>query len=248
MRARLDRALVARGLVASRSRARDLISRGFVFVDGVVEAKPARLVSSTIPISLGENTPLYVSRGAEKLVGALDAFAFQVGRARIIDVGASTGGFVQVLLERGAGQVYAVDVGSGQLHASLRCDPRVINLEGKDARSLAAGDVAGCVDGVVIDVSFVSMIKVLPGVLGFVRPGGWLVGLIKPQFEVGAAHVSKDGVVRDAAARMDAVNDVRDWISGQGGWSVVGVMDSPIDGGAGNKEYLIGATFRGAQP
>jgi 23S rRNA (cytidine1920-2'-O)/16S rRNA (cytidine1409-2'-O)-methyltransferase len=182
-----------------------------------------------------------VSRGAAKLAAALDRFRFPVEGRIALDIGASTGGFTQVLLARGATRVYAVDVGHGQLAPRLASDPRVISLERCDARRLDRALVPEPVGAIVADVSFISLTKALPVPLALAGPGAWLVALIKPQFEAGRAAVGKGGVVRDPAARQQAVQTVRGWVAGQVGWHIADVMPSPIAGGSGNEEFLLGA-------
>lgn len=238
---RLDLRLVQAGLVATRSRARDLILRGFVSVDGVACDKPSQTLADDARIALSTNAPQYVSRGAEKLVAALDQFGFEARGAAALDIGASTGGFTEVLLSRGARWVYAVDVGQRQLHEKLRRDVRVISLEQQDARTLSRDLVPDPITAVVADVSFISLTKVLAPAMALTAPGAWLVALIKPQFEVGPDAVASGGIVRDEAARDAAVDAVRQWIAGVDGWRVVGLIPSPILGGSGNTEYLIGA-------
>lgn len=235
--------MVARGLVASRARAQDLIRRGLVEVDGRIEAAASRLVaeSDSVAISARHTGAGYVSRGAEKLAAALDHFGFEaVGRVAL-DVGASTGGFTQVLLARGAARVHAVDVGSAQMHPSLVGEPRVVLHENCDARALDAARVPEQVRAIVADVSFISLTKVLPAALALAAPDAWLIALVKPQFEAGRAHVGKGGIVRDAAAREAAVDAVRGFVEAQSGWRVRGVIPSPITGGSGNVEFLLGA-------
>lgn len=238
---RLDQQLVCLGLVPSRSRARDLIRRGFVRVAGNICDKPALEVSEGTTVELSAATPRYVSRGAEKLCVALDEFGFDCTNVIALDIGASTGGFTQVLLERGARRAYAVDVGSGQLHDSLRQDERVHVLENQDARLLTSDVIIEPVGAIVADVSFISLAKALPSALSLVGTGAWLVALVKPQFEVGPNLVGKGGIVRDEAARLSALARVKAWVASQPGWTVVGDMPSPITGGSGNVEYLIGA-------
>ena len=237
--------MVVRGLAPSRARARDLIQRGFVKVDGRACLKPSTSVSASQSVELANNAPGYVSRGAEKLIAALDAFHFSAAGRVALDVGASTGGFTQVLLERGATRVYAVDVGHSQLSPSLGADPRVVSLEGTDARALDAIRVPEPIGAIVADVSFISLAKALPAALALAAPAAWLVALIKPQFEAGPGHVGRGGIVREAAVQQRAVREVRTWMAGQDGWSVAGVVPSPIPGGSGNAEFLIGATFSG---
>jgi 23S rRNA (cytidine1920-2'-O)/16S rRNA (cytidine1409-2'-O)-methyltransferase len=242
-RERLDNLLTARGLATTRSRARDLIKRGLVRVDGVPAGKPAQMISVTASLEVSGDANRYVSRGSAKLIAALDAFSFDVEGRIAVDVGASTGGFTQVLLERGAAHVTAVDVGQGQLSAELKDDPRVSAMEGTDARKLSNGLIAEPVTAIVADVSFISLTKALPAALKLAAPGCWLVALLKPQFEAGPEAVGKGGVVRDEAARQSALESVRDWIDGQPRWKVTGVVQSPIEGGDGNIEFLIGAQY-----
>ena len=242
---RLDNRLVADGLVPSRARARDLIQRGFVLIDGVVAAKPSMTVLPGAVISLARETPSFVSRGAEKLGPALDHFCFEAHGRRALDIGASTGGFTQLLLQRGATHVFAIDVGREQLHHSLRGDPRVTALEGFDARQLSPDAISGPVDAITADVSFISLTKVLGPALELAAPGAWLVALIKPQFELTPADIGKGGIVRDQAARGRAVDNVTEWLRQRTQWNVLGVCPSPIVGGSGNLEFLIGAVKNG---
>ncbi|MBN8911360.1 MAG: TlyA family RNA methyltransferase [Rhizobiales bacterium] len=241
---RLDKALLMRGLVPTRSRARDLIVRGAVSVAGVVALKPGTLVADDAPIVLAESSD-YVSRGGLKLEAALDAFGFDPQGRVALDVGASTGGFTDVLLRRGATHVFAVDVGHGQLHASLVQDERVTSLEGQDARGLTEQEIPQRVGAIVADVSFISLEKVLPAALAFAAPDCWLVALVKPQFEAGRDAIGKGGIVRDAAVRDAQADKIAAWIAALPGWRVVGVIASPIEGGSGNQEFLLGARFNG---
>ncbi len=241
---RLDKVLLLRGLVETRSRARDLIVRGAVSVGGLVETKPGALVKDDADIVLLEDAD-YVSRGALKLVAALDAFAFDPAGRRALDVGASTGGFTDVLLRRGAVHVTAVDVGHGQLHSRIGSDPRVTSLEGRDARTLSEADVGGAVEAIVADVSFISLEKALPAALALAAPGAWLVALVKPQFEAGREAIGKGGLVKDAAVRDAQAEKISAWIAGLPGWRVAGVIPSPVAGGSGNQEFLLGALFDG---
>lgn len=237
---RLDLALVARGLVATRAKARDLIARGEVRVDGEIASKPAMGVRAAQVIAVDAQAAAQVSRGAVKLAAALERFGLDATGRIVLDVGASTGGFTQVLLERGATRVYAVDVGKGQLHPSLLNDPRVVALEECDARTLDPARVPDAVAAIVVDVSFISLAKALPAALERAAPACWLVALVKPQFEVGREGIGKGGVVRDTALREKALADVRGWIAAQG-WVVIGDMASPIEGGSGNVEFLLAA-------
>ena len=238
---RLDQALVARGLAPTRSQARDLVVRGCVTVDGRIAHKAGAEVSPTTRIEVAAGAQPYVSRSGLKLAAALQAFELSPAGLVALDIGASTGGFTQALLEAGAHRVHAVDVGSAQLHASLRADPRVVNLEGRDARTLDRAMIPEPVAAIVADVSFISLTLALPAALALAAPGAWLIALVKPQFEAGRAHVGKGGVVRDETARGAAVDKVRGWLVSQPGWRIIGAIPSPIEGGAGNIEYLIGA-------
>lgn len=241
---RLDILLVSRGLAATRSRASDLIRRGAVTVDGAPASKPGQLLSGDVAVHVEEGAGRYVSRGAFKLIAGLDAFGFDPAGRNALDVGASTGGFTQVLLERSAAHVTTVDVGHGQLSEEIASDPRITVLEETDARSLDQSAVAGEVTAIVADVSFISLTKVLPSALALASPGCWLVALVKPQFEAGREAVGKGGIVRDQAVRQRALANVAEWIAGQSGWSVSGSVESPVVGGDGNREYLLGAVFR----
>lgn len=238
---RLDARLVSDGLVPTRARARDLILRGFVRVEGVVCDKPSRSVPPAMSVELANAAPIFISRGAEKLIAALDHFQFDAADKILLDIGASTGGFTQVLLQRGARRVYAVDVGQSQLHDTLKADARVISLEKQDARLLTQDVIPAAVDAVVADVSFIALSKVLPSVLQLTQPTAWLAALIKPQFELEPDNIGKGGIVRDAAARQIAIEHVRNAIQKLPGWRVIGVIPSPILGGSGNEEFLIGA-------
>jgi len=242
---RLDQMLVTRGLVPSRARAQDLIKRGFVFVDGKICDKAARDVGDDLTIAIAPEAPDYVSRGAEKLIAALDGFDFDSAGRAALDIGASTGGFTEILLERGAARVYAVDVGTAQLHAHLKDDCRIVSLENLDARNLTSNEIPESVAAIVVDVSFISVTKILGNVIQFAAPGAWMVILVKPQFEVGRENVGSGGIVRDESLRQSAFTTVRDWLSNQPGWTIVGDMPSPILGGSGNTEFLLGTRFDG---
>lgn len=241
---RLDRLLVERGLVESRERGHALILAGLVLVQGQKQDKSGALVPEDAELRiLGEVLP-YVSRGGLKLEGALKGFKISVEGKTALDVGASTGGFTDCLLQHGAQKVYAVDVGYGQLAWKLRQDPRVITIERVNIRDIASSLVPEAIDIVVIDVSFISLEKVIPSILKFLKPGSEIIALIKPQFEVGREQVGKGGIVRDAAARSAAVDRITDFIRGSG-FEVEGVMPSPITGQDGNVEFLIYAVRRG---
>lgn len=238
---RLDRILVDRGFAATRSRAADLIRLGAVSVLGVPALKPGVLLDPGASVSVKTDASPFVSRGGLKLAAALDAFRLDPKGLIALDIGASTGGFTEVLLARGAERVYAVDVGQGQLHAKLRLDPRVVALERTDARTIASQEFDGPVGAIVADVSFISLTKVLPAALALAAPGAWLVALVKPQFEAGLEAVGKGGVVRDEMARAEAVAKVEAFVNATPGWRVFAEMPSPIQGGSGNEEVLIGA-------
>jgi 23S rRNA (cytidine1920-2'-O)/16S rRNA (cytidine1409-2'-O)-methyltransferase len=237
---RLDRLLVDKGLAATRSRAADLIRLGAVSVGGVTALKPGALLDPCASLSVVSGAS-FVSRGGLKLVAALDGFGLDPKGRIALDIGASTGGFTEVLLERGGERVFAVDVGRDQLHPKLRDDTRVVVLEGTDARRLNASIIKGPVRAIVADVSFISLTKALPAALRLAAPSAWLVALVKPQFEAGREAVGKGGVVRDAEARGKAVAEVRAFIERAPGWKVFAEMPSPILGGSGNEEVLIGA-------
>ena len=241
-RLRLDEAMVARGLAPSRSRARDMILRGAVSVGGRVEMKPARRIDRREPIAVSDPASRYVSRAALKLIAGLDAFRFDPAGLVALDLGASTGGFTQVLVERGAEHVVAVDVGHGELDRAVADDPRVTLIEKLNARDLRAEHLGGRrIEAVVADVSFISLRLALPPALSLAASGAWGVFLVKPQFEVGHAALGKDGVVRDAAAARRAAEDIAAWLRDEPDWSVTGILPSPIVGGAGNREFLLGA-------
>ncbi len=237
---RLDRRLVEAGLAVSRARAADFVRRGCVTVAGETVLKPAAMVAGDVALALSSDAGAYVSRAALKLEAALDAFGFDPKDRVVLDVGASTGGFAEVLLTRGAAKIYAVDVGRGQLHESLRGDPRVVSLEATDARALDAATIPEPVSAIVADVSFISLTQALPVPLTFAAPDAWLVALVKPQFEAGREAVGRGGIVRDEKDRERSVARVRDFLEAAR-WNILGVMPSPIEGGSGNIEFLIGA-------
>ncbi len=239
-RTRLDEAIVARGLAPSRARARDAVLRGTVTVGGRVATKPAAPVSGADDIRVADPALDWVSRGALKLVAALDAFGFDPAGLVALDLGASTGGFTQVLLRRGAARVYAVDVGHGQIDPSVAADPRVVSIEGLNARDLAAGHLHEPPGIVVADLSFISLKLALPPALALAAPAAMLAVLVKPQFELGPDALGKGGLVRDPQAAEAAARDIAAWLEGQG-WAVAGIVASPIAGGSGNREFLIGA-------
>ena len=239
-RERLDKLLVDRGLAASRERARGLIMSGAVLVDGHPETKPGTLIAADAQVALREADHPYVSRGALKLIAGLDAFGIDPTGMVALDIGASTGGFTDVLLRRGARRVYAIDVGYGQLAWSLRQDPRVVVLERQNARSIDLALVPEPCDLAVIDVSFISLTLVLPRIAELLRPppSKPIIALVKPQFEVGRDEVGKGGVVRDEAVRRSAVDKIRTWAA-EHGYTAGDDVESPITGPAGNVEYLL---------
>jgi 23S rRNA (cytidine1920-2'-O)/16S rRNA (cytidine1409-2'-O)-methyltransferase len=235
---RLDVLLVERGLAPSRERARRLVMAGEVLVDGVPAAKPGTPTSRAATIDVRAPARAFVSRGGEKLAGALDAFGIDPTGWRVLDVGASTGGFTDCLLQRGARRVVAVDVGYGQLAWSLRTDPRVEVHERTNARHLAPDFLDEPVDLAVVDVSFISLRLVLPALAPLVRPGGGVLALVKPNFEVGRDRVGAGGVVRDPAVRAAAVRDVVAAATAQG-LHVRGEVASPLVGPKGNRETFV---------
>ena len=236
---RADQRLVELGLASSRARAQAEIAAGTVYCDGKPVTKASQSVANGAKLEIrGKQNP-WVSRGGLKLDYALERFGIDVTGTIALDLGASTGGFTDVLRARSAARIYAVDVGGDQLHEKLRGDPRVISHEGVNARDLDASIVPEPVDLVVADVSFISLKLALPPALKLAKPDATLVVLIKPQFEAGKGAVKK-GVVRDAAVHDRVCVDIADWIAGQG-WEVLGVEPSPIYGGDGNKEFLLAA-------
>lgn len=240
---RLDHRLVELGLAESRSRAQALVKAGVVQVAGAPARKASQTVRPDDVITCDEDPCPWVSRAALKLIHALDHFGLSPEGAAALDVGASTGGFTEVLLARGAAEVHALDVGHGQLHRRLAGDPRVISHEGVNARAIPEGLIP-TVDWIVSDVSFISLTKALPGPMALARPGGVLIALVKPQFEVGPGDVGRGGIVRDEAAQARARETARRFIE-TAGWRVLGETDSPIRGGDGNREYLIAAEKSG---
>jgi 23S rRNA (cytidine1920-2'-O)/16S rRNA (cytidine1409-2'-O)-methyltransferase len=238
-RARVDAELVRRGLARSRQQAAELIGAGKVRIDGLPAVKPATAVAVTAALTVaddGERT--WVSRGAHKLIGALDAFGIPVEGRRCLDAGASTGGFTEVLLDRGAGEVVAVDVGYGQLAWSLRSDSRVVVVERTNVRALTPEAIGGRADLVVADLSFISLATVLPALAGCAAPGADIVPMVKPQFEVGKGQVGPGGVVHDPALRVDSVRSVARH-AGELGWHTVDVTASLLPGPSGNVEYFL---------
>ena len=239
---RADQALVTRGLVESRARAQALILAGKVFSGEKRIAKAGDAISATTPLDVrGQDHP-WVSRGGLKLLHGLQHFALSPEGLICLDVGASTGGFTDVLLAHGATRVHAVDVGHGQLAWKLRSDPRVVVHERTNARHLTAELITDPVGAVVCDASFIGLRTVLPAALSLCLPGGWAVALIKPQFEAGPDRVGAKGVVRDPAVHADVCDMIANWWAALPGWSVLGVTESPLRGPEGNIEFLIGAS------
>jgi len=237
-RQRADRLLVERGLFESRTKAQAAIEAGLVTADDVAVRKPSEEIPVDARLSASAAHP-YVSRGGVKLVAALDHFGFNPRGRVCLDVGASTGGFTQVLLERGARRVYAVDVGRGQLHESLRARPEVVSFEDTDIRKCSPAAFRETPNLVTVDVSFISLKLVLPAALKLVAHHTQLVALIKPQFEAGPGAVKK-GIVRDEAVHRAVCADISAFVASLG-WRVLGIIPSPIEGGDGNAEFLLGA-------
>ncbi len=237
---RADQLLVDRGLAESRARAQALILAGLVFTGERKIDKAGQTLPGEAPLEVRGRDHPWVSRGGVKLAHALDHFGGDVTGAVALDVGSSTGGFTDVLLQRGAAKVFAVDVGTNQLAWKLRQDPRVVVHEQTNARYLTPDVVTEPVDLVLCDASFIALAKVLDTALGFARPGGRLIALIKPQFEAERHEIGKGGVVRDAAVHERVCEAAADWLEGRG-WRVEGVTASPITGPEGNVEFLIAA-------
>jgi 23S rRNA (cytidine1920-2'-O)/16S rRNA (cytidine1409-2'-O)-methyltransferase len=234
---RLDLLLVQKGLAESREKARAMIMAGLVEVDQVTASKPGYLVAPISKLAIKTLLP-YVSRGGLKLEAALDQFSVDVKDRVVLDVGASTGGFTDCLLQRGAQRVVAVDVGYGQFHWKLRQDPRVVLLEKTNVRNLVPGMIKEDLDGAVIDVSFISLKLVLPAVSKLLKPQAFVIALVKPQFEVGKGQVGKGGVVRDPMLHQEVLGSLCASFTDLG-WKVEGQIPSPLLGPKGNKEFLV---------
>ena len=238
-RARVDAELVRRGLARSRQQAAELIGAGRVSIDGMPAAKPATAIAIDAHLTVtGSDERTWVSRGAHKLIGALDAFGVIVEGRRCLDAGASTGGFTEVLLDRRAREVVAADVGYGQLAWSLRSDSRVVVMERTNVRALTADAIGGAVDLVVADLSFISLATVLPALVSCASADADIVPMVKPQFEVGKDRVGPGGVVSDPEIRVDAVRTVASRAA-ELGWRTVDVTSSPLPGPSGNVEYFL---------
>jgi 23S rRNA (cytidine1920-2'-O)/16S rRNA (cytidine1409-2'-O)-methyltransferase len=240
MKLRLDDVLVAQGHYTTRSRARDAVVRGTVSVDGAVANKPGQTVSPQATIIIADPAQSYVSRAALKLVAGLDHFDLSPQGFNCLDIGASTGGFVEVLLERGGAHVFGVDVGHGQLHPRMAADARVTNLEGLNARDLSVEHLNGCTIGCVTsDVSFISLKLALPPALQLAARGAFCVLLVKPQFEAGRDAIGKGGVLKDRSLGPAIAEDLAQWLDDLPGWRAIGLCNSPIDGADGNQEFLL---------
>jgi 23S rRNA (cytidine1920-2'-O)/16S rRNA (cytidine1409-2'-O)-methyltransferase len=235
----VDAELVRRGLARSRQQAAELIAAGRVCIDGIPAAKPATAVAADARLTVsGDDERRWVSRGAHKLIGALDAFGLDVAGRRCLDAGASTGGFTEVLLDRGAAHVVAVDVGYGQLAWSLRTDQRVTVMDRTNARELTAEAIGGPVDLIVADLSFISLTTVLPALIACAKPDADIVPMVKPQFEVGKDRVGPGGVVSDPRLRAEAIRTVAERAV-ELHWHPVAVTASPLPGPSGNVEYFL---------
>jgi 23S rRNA (cytidine1920-2'-O)/16S rRNA (cytidine1409-2'-O)-methyltransferase len=245
MKVRLDKLLVDKGLVETRSKALGLIMAGQVLVDGQPVTKAGSPIDDGSPISIKAGNA-FVSRGALKLEAALDAFSLDVQGMIALDIGSSTGGFTELMLKRGAQKVYAVDVGHGQLHWRLRKDPRVICLEGINARMISREQVSEPCDMATFDVSFISLRLVVPPVLDLLKDNAHLIALIKPQFEAGREQVGKGGVIRDPAIHESVITGISSFLT-ELALDVDGVIPSPVKGAKGNQEYLIHAMKRALQ-
>ncbi|MBB3288537.1 MULTISPECIES: TlyA family RNA methyltransferase [Rhizobium] len=236
---RLDQLLVTLSLFASRSRARDAIQRGTVTVNGRIVTKPGALFTEDAQISIDDPAQDYVSRAALKLVAALDHFGLDPQGQHCLDVGASTGGFTEVLLQRGASHVTAIDVGHDQMHPRIVADPRVTNIEGLNARNLTAEDIGEPFSFVVSDVSFISLKLALAPALALAEPGARAVLLVKPQFEAGRDAIGKAGLLKDPTSAPAVAAELERWFTEDMGWQSLGLIASPIAGGDGNQEFLL---------
>lgn len=240
-RMRADQLLVDRGLAESRARAQALILAGVVFRGEERIGKPGMMLEESTPLDLRSRDHPFVSRGGLKLLRALEYFRLSPAERVCLDIGASTGGFTDVLLAFGAAKVHAVDVGQGQLAWKLRSDPRVVVHEKTNARYLGQSTISDLIDALVCDASFIGLATILPAPLSLCQPGAWAVALIKPQFEAGPKAVGRKGVVRDSAVHQAVCERVRLWWDAQPAWRVLGITESPLTGPAGNKEFLIAA-------
>lgn len=239
---RADLFLVSSGHAKSRAEAQAAIKAGNVFADGKLVSKQSQNLSNSMRIEYAPAHP-YVSRGALKLIAALDGFELSPVGLTCLDLGASTGGFSEILLERGARKIFAVDVGHGQLNTRVANDPRVVSLENKNARDLSPKDIIGSPDAIVADLSFISLKLALPPALTMAAPNAWLIALFKPQFEVGRNKIGKGGIVKDDYARTHSLIDFVQWLNGQGDWRILSpaFLKSPLAGADGNLEFLVAA-------
>lgn len=244
-RQRLDLVIVERGLLPSRARARDAVLRGSVRVNGVVTKKASLGIGPDDAVALSDPASRYVSRAALKLKHGLDYFGFSARDRSCMDIGASTGGFTQVLLENGAKQVFAFDVGHGQLHESLHSESRIVSREGLNARDLKEDDLPFGIDFLVSDVSFISLTLALPAALQLAQPKSVGIFLIKPQFEVGKGQLRKGGIVADPEQALASAEKIAHWLDGECACDVHGITPSPISGGDGNQEFLVGLRTAG---
>ncbi len=239
MRTRLDKLVLERGLAPTREKAQALILAGQIHINGRRADKAGMPVPADARVELVGEAPRYVGRGGIKLEGALEDFGLDPTGKICLDIGSSTGGFTDCLLQHGAARVYAVDVGKGQLDWKLRQDARVAVREGINARHLKPEEIGEPVDWVTLDVAFISVAKILPAALACARPGATFLILVKPQFEVGKGRVGKGGVVRDPALHREVISDISAWLEGVGNYDILGVTESPITGPKGNIEFLI---------
>jgi len=237
---RLDVALVEQGLAPSRARAQSLINADVVTVNGLATTKASLKIKPTDDIALKGNPNPYVSRAALKLVHALDHFQISVKGAHVLDIGASTGGFTQVCILQGAKHVTAIDVGHDQMAPELINHPQITNIEGLNAKQITEDILTNDIDLIVSDLSFISLKKALPAALDLAQSETQIITLIKPQFEVGRENIGKKGIVSDPLQHQQTCNDISDWFANNK-WHVMGITDSPITGGDGNREFLIAA-------
>ena len=242
---RLDVALVERGLAETRAAAQRLVMAGLVFSGERRLDKAGQGIGAETALEVRGQPHPYVSRGGLKLARALDHFAIPIAGRVALDVGASTGGFTDCLLQRGASRVYAVDVGTNQLAWKLRSDPRVVSMEKTNMRDVTSAQIAEPVELIVCDASFIGLRTVLPAALALAAPGAHLAALIKPQFEVGRGRVGKGGIVREPELHGEVCETISQWLAAQEGWRVMGIVESPITGAEGNKEFLIAGVFSG---
>ncbi len=243
MKKRLDTLLVEKGLVETKSKAAAMILAGRVLVKGAPVTKAGTAIDEEADIAL-KSLPKYVSRAGDKLEAALDAFDVEISEKVVIDIGASTGGFIDAMLQRGAAKVYAVDVGHGQLHWKLRSHAKVVNLEGVNARMLDPALIPDACDIATFDVSFISLKLVVPPVLKVMKDSSRIIALIKPQFEAGKEHIQKGGLMRDEHIAREVIHDIEEFLK-KLNCEVSGTIPSPVKGTKGNQEYLVHAVYKG---